>query len=299
MEFIVKLNGNNILGSNPLVSVLMTAYNREEYIAEAIESVLASTYTNFELIIVDDCSTDNTVNIAKGFEAKDSRIKVYVNEKNLGDYPNRNKAAGYAKGKYLKYLDSDDKIFPQGIAQLVEVMHSHPESSFGMFSPGSNIVNVLKSQDAIHDHFFKKSFLDIGPGGTMLRRTFFNEIGRYHVDYGTPGDMYFNLKACCYTSIVLIPFEFMYYRRHEGQEINNSYDYLYNNYRYMRDALKDLPLPLNEKQKEWLIKKNKRRFTVNILKYFTSTFNYTKTAYAVKTAEFTFKDALIGIFHFK
>ena len=90
----------------PLVSVLMTAYNREKYIAEAIESVLASTYSNLELIIVDDCSKDNTLQIATNYQAKDDRIKVYKNEKNLGDYPNRNKAASYAKGKYLKYVDS-------------------------------------------------------------------------------------------------------------------------------------------------------------------------------------------------
>src|ERR1041384_7268362 len=100
---------------NPLVSVLMTAYNREDYIAEAIESVLASTYTNFELIIVDDCSSDNTVAIAKEYKAKDKRIKVYVNEKNLGDYPNRNKAASYANGDFLMYVDSDDKILTDGI----------------------------------------------------------------------------------------------------------------------------------------------------------------------------------------
>jgi glycosyltransferase involved in cell wall biosynthesis len=67
----------------PLVSVLMTAYNREKYIAEAIQSVLSSSYTNFELIIVDDRSSDRTVEIARSFEKRDSRIRVYVNEQNL------------------------------------------------------------------------------------------------------------------------------------------------------------------------------------------------------------------------
>ena len=76
----------------PLVSILMTCYNREKYIGEAIESVLASSYTNLELIIVDDHSSDNTVGIARAYAAKDSRVNVYVNELNLGDYPNRNKA---------------------------------------------------------------------------------------------------------------------------------------------------------------------------------------------------------------
>ncbi len=80
-----ELVGNNNL---PLVSVLMTVYNREKYIAEAIESVLASSYTNFELIIVDDGSKDHSVEIAQKYEAQDHRIKVYVNEQNLGDYSN-------------------------------------------------------------------------------------------------------------------------------------------------------------------------------------------------------------------
>ncbi|HEY4875342.1 MAG TPA: glycosyltransferase family 2 protein, partial [Puia sp.] len=106
----------------PLVSVLMTAYNREKYIAQAIESVLASSYKNFELIIVDDCSSDNTIEIAKKYQQQDSRIKVHVNEKNLGDYPNRNKAASYAKGKYLKYVDADDYIYPAGLELLIQMM---------------------------------------------------------------------------------------------------------------------------------------------------------------------------------
>ncbi len=84
----------------PLVSVLMTPYNREQYLPEAIESVLDSCYKNFELIIVDDNSNDGTLNIAKAYETKDKRIKVYVNENHLGDYANRNQAASYAGGKY-------------------------------------------------------------------------------------------------------------------------------------------------------------------------------------------------------
>ena len=92
----------------PLVSVLMTSYNREKYIGLAIESVLNSTYQNWELIICDDCSSDGTVEIAKSFAKKDARIRVYINERNLGDYPNRNRAAQYAVGTYLKYVDADD-----------------------------------------------------------------------------------------------------------------------------------------------------------------------------------------------
>ena len=79
------------------VSILTTVYNRDKYLAACIDSVLASSYQDWELIIVDDVSSDGSVSIALAYEQKDARIKVYVNDKNLGDYPNRNKAASYAK----------------------------------------------------------------------------------------------------------------------------------------------------------------------------------------------------------
>src|SRR5580704_2775124 len=117
--------------SYPLISILMTAYNREKFIAEAIESVLASTFEDFELIIVDDCSIDSTIEIAKTYERNDARIKVYRNENNLGDYPNRNRAASYAKGKYLKYIDADDYIYPWGLQLLIEMMEKFPDAGWG------------------------------------------------------------------------------------------------------------------------------------------------------------------------
>lgn len=282
----------------PLVSVLMTAYNREKYIAEAIESVLASTYTNFELIIVDDCSKDHTVEIAKSYEAKDNRIKVYVNEKNLGQFPNRNKVSEYAKGEYIYYADSDDKIFSDGLRKLVNIMEANPEVGFGMYCRTAKEIKIKKQTEAIREHFFKAPFLFVGPAATILRRNFFESINRYPVEFGIPGDMYFNLKACCYSSVILIPFEFMYYRIHSEQELSNTYDYLYNNYKYLNHALKYLPLPLAKNEIKWLQKKNKRRFLVNVTKYFFKTFNIKKTTNAIKLAEFKTRDALQGIFQF-
>jgi glycosyltransferase involved in cell wall biosynthesis len=73
--------------SHPKVSVLTTVYNREKYLAACIESVLASTFQDWELIVVDDQSADNSVAIARSYAVKDQRIRVFVNETNLGDYP--------------------------------------------------------------------------------------------------------------------------------------------------------------------------------------------------------------------
>lgn len=275
----------------------MTAYNREKYIAEAIESVLASTYNNFELIIVDDCSADKTVSIARSYQEKDRRMKLFINEKNLGQFPNRNKAASYATGEFLMNADSDDKMYADGIENCVDAMLAFPESSFGMFcSDTSRSPFIIDSQEAISKHFFEKPFLTIGPGGTIIRRSFFNAINKYPVNYGVPGDMYFNLKATCFSPVVMLPFEFMFYRRHEAQEINNSYSYLINNYLYLKDALAELPLKLDRRQIEWLQNKNKRRFFVNIIKYFLKTKSIIKTLDAVKATSFNLKDCLQAIY---
>ncbi|MEP6596323.1 MAG: glycosyltransferase family A protein, partial [Ginsengibacter sp.] len=250
--------------NNPLVSVLMTAYNRKKYIAEAIESVLTSTYTNFELIIVDDCSSDNTAAIAKSYGEKDNRIKVYVNEKNQGDYPNRNIAAGYASGKYLKYLDSDDKIYPDGLNYCVENMEKYNSADWAIIYPADIMEeSVIISKKAIESHFFEQPFLKIGPGGTIINRDFFFKIGMYPTLYGPANDMYFNLLAASKGNVLLLKNNFLFYRLHDGQEQNNLFSYMYHNSNYLRDALENLNLPLSTRQIKWLQKKRKRRFTVN------------------------------------
>ena len=116
------------------ISVLIAAYNCENFIEAAIQSVLDSSFQDFELIIVDDNSTDGTSTIIRSMTALDSRIKFFQNPSNLGDYPNRNKTASYARGKYLKYLDCDDLIYPWGLQILWESMEKFPEAGWGLCS---------------------------------------------------------------------------------------------------------------------------------------------------------------------
>ena len=90
-----------------LVSIIMPSYNTANYISESINSVMNQTYKNWELIIVDDCSTDNTDEIVKKF-LKDKRIRYFKNNKNSGAAISRNKALREAKGRWIAFLDSDD-----------------------------------------------------------------------------------------------------------------------------------------------------------------------------------------------
>lgn len=93
---------------NDKVSIVMPAYNAADYIKESIESVRKQTFTNWELVVVDDCSTDNTAEIVKKEAHIDSRIKYYKLEENSGAAIARNKAVELTTGKYVAFLDSDD-----------------------------------------------------------------------------------------------------------------------------------------------------------------------------------------------
>lgn len=110
---------------NPLVSVIMPAYNGEKYIGEAIESILAQTYSDWELIIVEDASTDNTLQVIK--EYQDPRIRLFVNEKNSGIAVTTNRAISESKGKYLALLDDDDVAEKERLELQVNYLESHPE----------------------------------------------------------------------------------------------------------------------------------------------------------------------------
>ncbi len=108
---------------NELVSIIMPSYNTAKFISETIESVLAQTYTNWELIIVDDCSTDNTDEVVKSF-LSDNRIKYIKNEKNSGAAISRNRALRESKGKWIAFLDSDDLWMPEKLERQIAFMEA-------------------------------------------------------------------------------------------------------------------------------------------------------------------------------
>ena len=109
--------------SNELVSVIMPSYNTSQYIAQSIQSVIDQTYKNWELIIVDDCSTDNTDEIIMSFD--DDRIRYFKNESNSGAAISRNRALQEAKGKWVAFLDSDDLWLPQKLEKQIDFMEKN------------------------------------------------------------------------------------------------------------------------------------------------------------------------------
>ena len=109
---------------NELVSIIMPSYNTADYIGESIKSVQAQVYSNWELIIVDDCSTDNTDDVVKPFLV-DSRIRYLKNERNSGAAVSRNRALREAKGRWIAFLDSDDLWMPEKLEKQIGFMEKN------------------------------------------------------------------------------------------------------------------------------------------------------------------------------
>jgi glycosyltransferase involved in cell wall biosynthesis len=114
--------------SSPKVSVLIPTYNYAHYLDETIQSVMDQTFTDFELVIVDNCSTDNTRAVVEKY-LDDKRVSFYINERNIGLVGNWNKCLDYAKGEYIKFLCADDKFHPELLQQFVAVMEQYPNVS--------------------------------------------------------------------------------------------------------------------------------------------------------------------------
>jgi glycosyltransferase involved in cell wall biosynthesis len=197
---------------------------------------------------------------------------VYVNDKNAGQFPNRNIAASYAKGKYLKYLDSDDTIEAYGLAYCVDQMERFPNAGLGMYfsyPTTDKDGECWDSETIIREHFFKRSILSIGPTGTIINREQFEKTGRFDTRFGVPSDMYFNIRFASMSPIVLLPKLFINYRTHDQQEINNRMDYLVFGYLYFKEILEKVKLPLSEKEIKYLHAKmeNKKRLNDEKLHY--------------------------------
>lgn len=111
--------------NKPLVSIITPSYNSEKYIADTIDSVLAQDYKNFEMIIVDDISTDNTCKIVEDYAKKDKRIKLLTLSQKGGASQARNMALKEAKGKYIAFLDSDDLWKKDKLVKQVDFMERH------------------------------------------------------------------------------------------------------------------------------------------------------------------------------
>jgi glycosyltransferase involved in cell wall biosynthesis len=138
----------------PKVTVFIPVYNREKYVGDAIESILAQTFSDFEILLVDDGSTDHSVDTIHSYT--DPRIRVVCNEVNLGIPKTRNKGVELARGQYIAMLDSDDRAYPHRLEKQVAFLDSHPDyaqvgSWCRMMDAQGRPLSKIKRQPALPD----------------------------------------------------------------------------------------------------------------------------------------------------
>ncbi len=257
----------------PLVSVLTTCYNREAYLAEAIESVLAQSFQNFEYLIVDDCSKDRSCEIALDYARRDSRVRLHRNDVNLGDYPNRNKAASLARGKYLKYVDADDFIYPTGLQVLVEMMEAHPQAGYGLCSLQQHVSRpfpiVLSPEEAYRWHFTGFPLFHKAPLSAMITRTAFDAVGgfparRMSSDY----EMWLRLSESF--PVLLMPDGIVWYREHGDQEVASFEKYLGQYEEITWTQLRSARCPLNSEDRGRIMRQQRKACRRRVLRYLMS-----------------------------
>jgi glycosyltransferase involved in cell wall biosynthesis len=158
--------GETMSDHKPRVSIGLPVFNGEDYLEEALESILAQTYTDFELIISDNGSTDRTQEICSVYEAKDRRVSTYRNEKNLGAARNFNRVFELSSGEYFKWAAYDDVLGPEFLSRCIAVLDQDPSivlchTKTGRIDEHSSLVGVYEEYQYLrigsqkpHERFF-------------------------------------------------------------------------------------------------------------------------------------------------
>jgi len=156
---------------DPRVSVIMTCYNGGSFIDTAIKSVLSQTYKNIELIIVDDNSTDHSVEKIKSWQSKDNRVELICKDKNEGTYVSKNRAILVSTGDFITFLDSDDWMHPKRIELHLKHTRAHHVMSF------SNVIRI--TEDFIPAVKLVGGFTYTNLCSTFIRKDVFNRVGYF------------------------------------------------------------------------------------------------------------------------
>ena len=173
---------------NIAVSVIIPTYNRAALLPRAIDSILNQTFQNFEIVIIDDASTDNTAQILKEYKKKSNKIKVITHEKNQGVAQARNTGNQHARGKYIALLDSDDYALPNFLETAVSFMEENPSVTIG-FTVKHTYLESRKNKDGSYKiipwHHPVYNFIDnnlLGNVGNIFRRDF---IQKHQIKYNS------------------------------------------------------------------------------------------------------------------
>lgn len=225
----------------PPVSICIPVYNGAEYLEHCLDSVLAQTYNRFEIVLVDDQSTDDSVKIAEQYAHRDARIKVFRNPKNLGLVGNWNRCVELASGQWLKFVFQDDQIYPECLEKMLAVqqegidlivcrrefvfddvaqsqkewyLRHDSEYSLDVLFPGQRRISGEDISRAAVQHF-NKNFIG-EPTAVMLRRSAFFEYGPFNANMIQACDLEYWIRISANGGLVYVPETLAHFRVHGG-----------------------------------------------------------------------------------
>ena len=211
------------MSHNVKISVIMSVYNGEAYLNEAIDSVLAQSFEDFELIVINDCSTDRTSEILEQYAARDARVKVHTNEVNLRLPSSLNKAISLAEGKYIARMDADDICLPNRLEKQYAFMETHSEVALSScrFMTLKNGVISSGGCGGKNDHESIKALLlvtnPILHPGIIAKAEVIRELG-YDKSFTCTEDMeLWSRFVMAQHAVEILPEYLMIYRLHDKQ----------------------------------------------------------------------------------
>ncbi len=208
----------------PYFSIIIPLYNKENFIQKALQSILAQTFQDFEIVIIDDCSTDNSVQKAK--EIQSDKIRYISHERNKGLSAGRNTGIRHANAEYVTFLDADDVWRPHFLEKIKELIDTYPEASLFatayeeiypddlVLKPSVNKTGIQPDEMLLITDFFVKNMQQpiYNHSSLCIRKAFFDTIGYYDetinfsedVDFGIRANYhsplaYYNRAESCYT----------------------------------------------------------------------------------------------------
>jgi len=195
-----------MLNSKPLISVIMAVYNAQDHLHQSIESILNQSFKDFELIIINDGSTDESLKIINQFKKKDNRIKI-INQKNFGLTKSLNIGANMAQGEYILRQDADDYSVQDRFQKQIDYLKKN-----NLVALGSNCINLYNNNaKTIWGHFNDqeiKKIIYLRPpfahGTSIFRRDFFFKAGMYNEKYYTSQDFDLWIKISKYGKISML-----------------------------------------------------------------------------------------------
>ena len=194
-------SAESFMEKKPTITVLLSVYNAENYVGIAIESILKQSFTDFELIAVDDCSTDKSWDIVQQYMKLDSRVIAKRNEVNLGGCKTLNVGLKLAKGKYIARLDNDDWSYPNRLEKQFDFLEAHPD--VGIVGGVMEIMNqhgevTGKRKYNISDQEIRNKIFRYSPFShplVMIRKSILDKVGSYDPAYAPADDyeLYFRI----------------------------------------------------------------------------------------------------------